>query len=474
MNIRFNTWLRPEELPDLHFHDKAGQERQISRTDVVKGPHREVQRVLALFQGKTDPLVSENSTEDTRQPISVTVTPEINQRLTRIEKYLQRCHKPPQSPSSTVLRVSRQKINQLKRAEVSFIARTRAHLNTCSTVSSCVVAVLKVIHTLFLITFLVAPTEVIRGFGVIFSHFCSLFMSKEAQDQVATAQIEQNEERELDGKLELADGVSLATATLLTIATITVKFLSAATLLSLSIVSSAFFSIAAIVEFVICARNLNHYLKFREKLESFFNNPNLTEKEKIQGALNYIADKMFLNSDKESKIVDTNTKIATQSAKIDRFIKRVGKKNALILLHNLAPILKQLQNPETEAMALKQAELMLEHVKIGSSKNIIGEYLKMASVEIFGGLAFSFILPMSIILPIVAVGAFVTAGISVPWFLSWYKERCKIRQLHEENIQLPINPGEAMIQSTEDLVGDGSEPFGDFEDGEELLPLAAQ
>ncbi|HSW72950.1 MAG TPA: hypothetical protein VLG44_06060, partial [Chlamydiales bacterium] len=193
------------------------------------------------------------------------------------------------------------------------------------------------------------------------------------------------------------------------------------------VISTAFIGAGAI-GLGIAATNIYRSLDFRLSIHSFMENPHLSEKEKVQGTLQFFKDQIWLTDKEMESIKDLSSLEQKAKEKIARFRRRAGNKSVKEIIKSLTSILERLEDPKLEKEAIIEGKKLIQLVK--------KENLKRTIFYVLTYLAFAIGLIGSIIMAMSTFGAvpFILAAISGSiWLMlgvwgaySYYKGRWRL------------------------------------------------
>jgi len=193
------------------------------------------------------------------------------------------------------------------------------------------------------------------------------------------------------------------------------------------VISSAFIGAGAI-GLGIAATNIYRSLDFRLSITSFMENPHLSEKEKVQGTLQFFKDQIWLTDEEMESIKDISSLEDKAKEKIARFRRRAGNKSVKEIIKSITCILEKLEDPKQEIEGLIEGKRLIQLVK--------KENLKRTIFYLLTYLAFAVGLIGSILMTLGSFGSlpFILAAISGSiWLLlgvwgaySYYKGRWRL------------------------------------------------
>lgn len=134
-------------------------------------------------------------------------------------------------------------------------------------------------------------------------------------------------------------------------------------------ISSAFMG-AGLIGLGIATKNIYRSVDFRLSIASFMENPHLSEKEKIQGTLNFFKDQIWLTDEEMESIKDITTLECKAKEKIARFRRRAGNKSVKEIIKTITSILEKLQDPKLEKEAILEGKRLIQLVKKENLKRV--------------------------------------------------------------------------------------------------------
>jgi hypothetical protein len=146
-------------------------------------------------------------------------------------------------------------------------------------------------------------------------------------------------------------------------------------------VASGFFGVGSLLAMSSAALGALRCYRFNDRLNEYLNHPNLTGVERLQGALQFLKEAVYVTTEERAELVEQieknhphlspneksqllEQKIADLTEiKVKYLKRRTSNKSLLLILNQADAILAKLADPKTRAEGIKEATIMLHTIQ---------------------------------------------------------------------------------------------------------------
>jgi hypothetical protein len=155
--------------------------------------------------------------------------------------------------------------------------------------------------------------------------------------------------------------------------------LSASASLGLTVASQVCFGFGSLVNVGTSALGALRCYRFNERLNEYLFNPNLTEEQRLSGALEFLKDEISVTADEKEEILakinpslpaEERTQILIEEIakltelKVKHLKRRTSNQSLLMILKHVDPILVKLKNPATAIEGMQEAAVLLTKLQM--------------------------------------------------------------------------------------------------------------
>lgn len=285
---------------------------------------------------------------------------------------------------------SHQKLAHIKAAQTDYVAKSWSSASISGSVLSTANGIIKAAQLTLLET---TPPAVFKIFGYaaipLYFTAAGLQMYCARRDFQAAQKINDREGQN-DANLSGLDGFFMASGALSWAAeTISTAVGETAFATILGSTTWGLFGLGSAIQVGIALKNIVRSVDFRNHIEDFMENPQLSELQQVRGTLQFLRDQIGV-TDKElqqivSHVVNKNPDLSEEEiqnivekkvtslaqTKIARFTRRCGNDSMHEVSQHIDTILVDLENEETRTEALDKGHRLINHVKKDNTKTLI-------------------------------------------------------------------------------------------------------